>query len=930
MNYIDLPVYKNQEKILSMLKNNQALVVESPTGSGKTTQLPVILYEAGYASSGIIGVTQPRRIAAVSVSEFIARQTETRIPGLIGYKMRFADKTNHETKIKIMTDGILLQEMKLDPWLSKYSLLVVDEAHERSLNIDFILGLLKRVLESRRDFKVIISSATINAEVFSEYFGNCPIVKIEAQRFPVTMVYDAVNNEQLIMSNEKLGMRNEQLTVRGEQFAVNREKKTVYREQRTGNREQLTENREERRGNREERRENKEKRTERNDNFRGNISAEEAILMKIEGIITRFISEKREGDILVFLSGEKMIKDCMNRLTFCSVGNFLHIVPLYGRLSKEEQEKVFENAQKGKTKVVISTNIAETSVTIDGITAVIDSGLAKLNWYNPRTFTSSLIESPISIASANQRKGRAGRTREGTCYRLYTRKDFERRSLYTTEEIFRTDLSEVILRMADLGITDFEDFDFIAAPEKAGIIGGIETLNLLDALENDRSLSNIGKLMTEFPLAPRQSRIIVEAILRYPDVIRETIIAAAFLSTQSPYILPPGEETDARQAHHRFRDDNGDFVSYIKLFKSYNDSTNRVKFCEKNYLDDRAMAEIVNVTAQLEEILASMKIPVHYRAGILSENEIDDYLCCIGRGMIQFVCVREGSRGTSRSRETRNRMTSYHSLTENKIIIHPGSVMFRADPQFIVAGEIVRTSRMYAMSVSPLTKAVLHRIRPGLFADYGKIIDQKPASFAEILKDQGSHQKKQKKERDFTNNIKISGEVFEIITVKGKKTVLLPWEKLVLVRDKIPTDTIYKGIKGKIIINKQYNLLAGEKLELILSLAPTLDAEGVFSRRWPRKDSFNSQDDLCALLKHLDNLAKPVIWKKNSKDLGFLGLFTDEEGNYWLRASRGFHTSLNESLSSLESLIDELDEGVDIEQKHIVNQCYRRLSDYLN
>ena len=556
MNYIELPVYKNQQKILSALENNQALVVESPTGSGKTTQLPVILYEAGYARGGMIGVTQPRRIAAVSVSEFIARQTETGIPGLIGYKMRFADRTNHETKIKIMTDGILLQEMKLDPWLSKYSLLVVDEAHERSLNIDFILGLLKRVLESRRDFKVIISSATINAEVFSEYFGECPIVKIDAQRFPVTLIYDP----PIISDNSHQNSPKER-----------------YKPKRSGERETRSET---------------------------NSSSAEAILVKIEAITTRFINEKREGDILVFLSGEKMIKDCMNRLIFSSVGKNLHLIPLYGRLGKEEQEKVFEDAPKGKTKVVISTNIAETSVTIDGITAVIDSGLAKLNWYNPRTFTSSLIEAPISKASANQRKGRAGRTREGTCYRLYTRKDFENRALFTTEEIFRTDLSEVILRMADLGITNFEDFDFIAAPEKEGLIGGIETLNLLEALESDRSLSNTGKLMTEFPLAPRQSRIIVEAILRYPGVIRETIIAAAFLSTQSPYILPPGEETDARQAHHRFRDDSGDFVSYLKLFKAYSDSTNKLKFCEKNYLDERAMAEIVNVTSQLEEILA--------------------------------------------------------------------------------------------------------------------------------------------------------------------------------------------------------------------------------------------------------------------------------------------------------------------------------------
>jgi ATP-dependent helicase HrpA len=855
MNYIELPVYKNQKKILSMLENNQALVVESPTGSGKTTQLPVILYEAGYTKNGIIGVTQPRRIAAVSVSEFIARQTGTVIPGLIGYKMRFADQTNHETKIKIMTDGMLLQEMKIDPWLSKYGVLIVDEAHERSLNIDFILGLLKRVLESRHDFKVIISSATINAEVFSEYFNNCPIVKIEAQRFPVTLIYDPV----LTSETEERGERNRD---------------------RTGNNRQIN-------------------------------NKDEAILLKIEAITTRFISEKREGDILIFLSGEKMIKDCISRLTFSSVGKYLHLVPLYGRLGKEEQEKVFEDPPKGKTKVVISTNIAETSVTIDGITAVIDSGLAKINWYNPKTFTSSLIESPISIASANQRKGRAGRTREGTCYRLYTRKDFEQRQLYTTEEIFRTDLSEVILRMADLGITNFEDFEFIAAPEREGIFGGIETLNLLDALEKDRTLSNIGKLMTEFPLAPRQSRIIVEAILKYPDVIKETLIAAAFLSTQSPYILPPGEETDARQAHHRFRDDNGDFVSYLKLYKAYNDSTNKLKFCENTYLDERTMAEIVNVTAQLEEILAKMKIPVHQRAQPLSANEIDDYLCCIGRGMIQFVCVREREHGESRAK-----FGSYRSLTADKIIIHPGSVMFRMDPLFIVAGEIVRTSKMYAMSVSPLSKDVLNRIRPGLFSSNadGKFADRP---------------ERQKKTRDFTNNIKISGEVFEIATVKGKKTVILPWEKLERIKSNLSNEKGFKHIKGKITVKNQYNLLAGEKLSLLLSLAPVLDVDGAFSRKLPRKENFNSHEKLSALIKHLDDLAKPIIWKKNSKELGFLGLFTDGDGNYWFRASRGFYTCLNESLSSLESLIDELGEEVDLEQKHVVNQCYRRLSDYL-
>jgi RNA helicase HrpA len=652
MNYLELPVYKNHQKILSALKDNQAVVVESPTGSGKTTQLPVILYEAGYSDKGIIGVTQPRRIAAVSVSEFIARQMETPLGGLVGYKMRFEDRTGLQTKIKIMTDGMLLQEMKLDPWLSKYSVLVVDEAHERSLNIDFTLGLLKRVLESRRDFKVIISSATINAEVFSQYFGGCPVVKIDAQRFPVTLIYDPPIIE--------------------DQHAKNREK--------------------------------------------GSDAAVEALLFKIEKIVTRFITEKREGDILVFLSGEKTIKDCMSRLALSRVGGKLHLLPLYGRLGKEEQERVFDPPPRGKTKVVLSTNIAETSVTIEGITAVIDSGLSKLNWYNPNTFTSSLIEAPISKASADQRKGRAGRTCEGNCYRLYTRDDFEDRPRFTTEEIFRTDLSEVILRMADLGITDFEGFEFISKPGIEGIKAGIETLNLLRALESDRSLSNIGKMMTEFPLAPRQSRIIVEAILHYPNVLRETLIAAAFLSTQSPYLLPPGEETEAREAHSRFRDDNGDFVSYLKIFKAYCDSHRKTKFCEKNYLDEKAMAEIVNVVAQLEEIVANLKIPV--LAGGSAINGVADYLCCISTGMIQFVCVREGSGSREHGGRGRGRNITYSSLTADKITIHPGSVMFRSDPLYIVAGEIVRTSRMYAMSVSPLSREIIEKLGLGT-GDWG-------------------------------------------------------------------------------------------------------------------------------------------------------------------------------------------------------------------
>ncbi|MDR2392739.1 MAG: ATP-dependent RNA helicase [Treponema sp.] len=842
MNYLQLPVYEHKDLILRALETNQVVVVESPTGSGKTTQLPVILHDAGYTKNGVIGVTQPRRIAAVSVSEFIARQLGCPLPGIVGYKMRFEDKTDPSTAIKIMTDGILLQEMKLDPYLSKYGSIIVDEAHERSLNIDFILGLLKRVLEIRSEFKVIVSSATINAQVFSAYFGECPVVKIDAITYPVTLIYDP----PVV------------LPVPGAAS--------------------------------------------------GGQTAIDAVLDKIDAIIERVISEERTGDILVFLSGEKMIKDCISRLIASPLSSYLHLVPLYGRLGKEEQERVFEKAPLGKTKVVIATNIAETSVTIDGITTVIDSGLSKLNYYNPRTFTSSLVEGPVSKASANQRKGRAGRTQPGTTYRLYTRKDFESRPLFTTEEIYRTDLSEVVLRMADLGLTAFEEFDFIAPPNREGFIAAIETLNLLNALEKDRTLSQIGKLMTEFPLPPRQSRIIVEAILHYPQILKETLIAAAFLSTQSPYILPPGEETDARKAHHRFRDPGGDFVSYLKLYKAYQDTRSKAQFCEKNYLDERAMAEISNVTAQLGEIVTGLNIPILSKAPLFPT---EDYLCAVARGLIQFVCVREGR-------------DMYRSLTADRILIHPGSVMFRMNPEYIVAGEIVRTTRMYAMSVSPLSRNALEKISGTLFERLGTRASRSIAK-------EPSPDTRSKQIRDFAHSIKIGDEVFEIGTVKGKKLVSLPWERLVKVKAYLGRDPLfmYKGLRGTITLGGAYTLLKGEKLELILSLAASLDLEGVLKKQWPRKERFNSRENLPALLKTLPDLVSPVVWKANKKDLGFICLLTDGEGNYWFTCSRGFHTSLNESLASVEALIDDLGENADLEVKRVVNQTYRRLADYV-
>jgi ATP-dependent helicase HrpA len=858
----ELPVYQQKDRILEALAEHQVIVVESPTGSGKTTQIPIILHEAGYSRHGLIGITQPRRIATLSVSDFIARQLGVKVSGLVGYKMRFEDKTSDATAIKIMTDGILLQEMKLDPSLTRYGVIMVDEAHERSLNIDFILGLLKRVLESRPEFKVIVSSATINAEVFSEYFGECPIVKIETPMYPVTLVYDPP-------------------TADGEQA-----------------------------------------------DFR---AADEAMQAKIEQTVSRLVMERRDGDILIFLPGEKAIKECMKRLAFGPVGGKLHIIPLYSRLGKDEQERVFEKAPLFKTKVVISTNIAETSVTIDGITSVIDSGLAKLNYYNPKTFTSSLIETPTSKASSNQRKGRAGRTKPGNCYRLYSRADFENRPLFTTEEIYRTDLTEVVLRMAELGIAEFERFEFISAPSKSGIAGAIDALSLLDALNPDRSLTKVGEMMCAFPLLPRHSRIIVEAILSYPDVIDEVLIAASFLSTMSPYILPPGEEMEARKAHHAFRDASGDFISYLKMFAAFKASGDSGKWCERNYLDERTMLEIVRIKEQLELIVSGLGMPIS------GGGSADDYLCCVARGLIQFVCVRQ-DRGL------------FRSLTAEKVQIHPGSVMYRENPPYIVAGEIVRTTRMYAMSVSPLRRDMLARISPRLEGLIGKGAprvarggERVPSGSEAIDRDRGARRASptqeqiaeaargtRRRDRDFTNKIKIASEVFDLaVDKKKKKLVALEWPRLRKVREELDRDSLalYKGLKGVVTLGR-LRLLDGERLDLILKIAPWLDLEADLAREWPRNRNFSSKEELPALISALTHVMQVARARDRSGELGFIALFTDSEGTYWFRCSRGFHTAINESVASLECLVDELGDDSSGEDREKVSGLYGKLSSF--
>jgi RNA helicase HrpA len=817
-----LPVYQHKDVIIDALKQHQVIVVESPTGSGKTTQIPKILFDAGFARNGRIGVTQPRRIAAVSVSNFIAQQYGEKIPGTVGYKMRFVDETQRDTKIVIMTDGILLQEVKGNPYLSDYDIIMVDEAHERSLNIDFILGLLKGILRERSDLKIVISSATINAAVFSEYFDGCPIVSIDARMFPVEVLY------------------------RPPEF----------------------------------------------------LHDFTAVLEEIVEIMVEIEERGEPGDALIFLSGEGQIKDCVSELSRVLGGGSTVLLPLYGRLSREEQERVFEDFP-GKRKVVVATNIAETSVTIDGVRYVIDPGFAKLNYYNTRNFTSSLVEVPISRASCNQRKGRAGRTKPGICFRLYTREDYEDREHFTKEEIYRRDLSEVILRMAELDIRDFERFDFISHPGRENIRGAVEVLRMLDAIDDERRLTTTGELMVQLPIIPRLSRMIVAAIMEYPDVLDEVLIAAAFLNGRAPFLLPQGMELEARKAHHSFRHKLGDFVSYLKIYRSFAGAENHEDFCNSNYLDYKGMHEIYNVKRQLGEIVSGLGIP------ITGGGDLESYLCAVSKGLLHFVCKRKDK-------------SNYASLAAYGIKIHPGSVMFRQRPEYLVAGEIMRTSQMYAMSVSPLTPELIGKISRELYDAFVR----KP----------GKARSKAETGRDFTNFVKIGSQKFEIeFGKKKKKTAVLPFDKLQKAVSSLDPSrgTDYRALKGKVIY-RGGEILNGMNLNRILQITPKLKGLDRIVEKWPKSERFEYMRDSDRIAAFIPSLTQPCRRAKSKNKLGFLTLMTDGNGEYWFSAYRDFIQALEESIASLESLIDEDIKKLSGKQEKVVNEAYRRLTQILS
>ncbi|RAY19515.1 ATP-dependent RNA helicase HrpA, partial [Enterobacter kobei] len=487
----NLPVSQKKQDILEAVRDHQVVIVAGETGSGKTTQLPKICMELGRGVKGLIGHTQPRRLAARTVANRIAEELQTEPGGCIGYKVRFSDHVSDNTMVKLMTDGILLAEIQQDRLLMQYDTIIIDEAHERSLNIDFLLGYLKELLPRRPDLKIIITSATIDPERFSKHFNNAPIIEVSGRTYPVEVRYRPIVEEADDTERDQL----------------------------------------------------------------------QAIFDAVDEL-----GNESAGDILIFMSGEREIRDTADALSKRDLRH-TEILPLYARLSNSEQNRVFQ--PHGGRRIVLATNVAETSLTVPGIKYVIDPGTARISRYSYRTKVQRLPIEPVSQASANQRKGRCGRVSEGICIRLYSEDDFLSRPEFTDPEILRTNLASVILQMTALGLGDIAAFPFVEAPDKRNIQDGVRLLEELGAITTDEQatvykLTPLGRQLSQLPVDPRLARMVLEA--QKHGCVREAMIITSALSIQDPRERPMDKQQASDEKHRRFHDKESDFLAFVNLW----------------------------------------------------------------------------------------------------------------------------------------------------------------------------------------------------------------------------------------------------------------------------------------------------------------------------------------------------------------------------
>jgi ATP-dependent helicase HrpA len=565
---LELPVSGKKDDIAAAIQQHQVVIVCGETGSGKTTQLPKICLELGRGVVGLIGHTQPRRIAARSVASRIAQELNSPLGQTVGYKVRFNDKLSESSYIKLMTDGILLAETQGDKFLNAYDTIIIDEAHERSLNIDFLLGYLKQLLPKRPDLKVIVTSATIDAERFSNHFVGAPIIEVSGRTYPVEVRYRPLGKSGF-RAKEIAEAENAQFDLDDETvFGIARKAKTEAR--------WLEEDDEEE-------------------------AIEEAILDAADDLL-----RQGDGDILVFLPGEREIRDTADHLRKYQGRSaklkHIEVLPLFARLSIEDQQKIFKS--HSTRRIVLATNVAETSLTVPGIKYVIDAGLARVNRYSPRAKVEQLQIEKISQAAAKQRAGRCGRVSNGICVRLYTEEDFNSRPAFTEPEILRSSLASVILRMAALRLGDVTEFPFIEAPSSRLIADGYLLLQELGAVNEQRQITEIGLQLAKLPLDPRVGRMILAG--KREGSLKEILIIASVLSIQDPRERPMDKREAADNAHAKFAGEGSDFMSYLKLWDWYDHALKNKKSnkdllnqCHQNFLSFLRLKEWRELHAQL-------------------------------------------------------------------------------------------------------------------------------------------------------------------------------------------------------------------------------------------------------------------------------------------------------------------------------------------
>jgi ATP-dependent RNA helicase HrpA len=670
----ELPVSRRKEDLLAAIRDNQVVILAGETGSGKTTQLPKICLELGRGVRGLIGHTQPRRIAARSVAERVAEELGTELGDTIGYTVRFTDQVSDNTLVKLMTDGILLAEIQRDRMLTKYDTLIIDEAHERSLTIDFLLGYLKQLLPRRPDLKVIITSATIDPQAFSRHFDDAPIVEVSGRTYPVEVRYRPL---VITAYNDVDGSDD-----RGDEGSDSDEGVEVVRDQ------------------------------------------IQAVCEAVEEL-----SQEGPGDILVFFSGEREIRDAADALRK-SVGPTTEIVPLYARLSAAEQHKVFA-AHTGR-RVVLATNIAETSLTVPGIRYVVDPGTARISRYSYRTKVQRLPIEPISQASANQRKGRCGRLSDGICIRLYDEDDFESRPAFTDPEILRTNLASVILQMTALGLGEVSAFPFLEPPDPRQIKDGVALLHELGAIDPTQEdprkrLTALGRTLAQLPVDPRLARMLVEADRNgcLPDVL----VIVAVLSIQDPRERPIDHQQAADQSHARFKDARSDFLSFLNLWNylitlQRDVSSSRFRRqCMAEFLHHQRIREWQDLHGQLRQVLRGAGITTsvpsaraaaeaaHEAAGERDEEDsvvdggepvdnatADRIHLSLLSGLLSQVGLKEG--------ETRE----YVGARGARFMIQPGSALARATPRWVMVGELVETSRLWGRTAARIDPFWVERL----------------------------------------------------------------------------------------------------------------------------------------------------------------------------------------------------------------------------